>query len=923
MTICRVKCFGLCLLSIIVLAVAVGAEEQIDPRSKMGGFLQAQLAAKMEFLEKGSRRSLDLMAKNKVGVDDSDPTQQKVFLHFRSYPRTSELGLLKRMAVKLYEDTWIPPLPNHPTGFMIADMKVTRALDVAKQDFIVRMSSAEKFCHPHNNKASQAARCDSMWSQGLDGSGVLICVCDSGIDTTHADLPTLVAGKDYHMAPDSLDDTIANSTTGHGTHVSGTVLGRGTLSLGGTEEYKGMAPGADLVFLKIGGDASSSASTAAMVSAYIAAVDTYGVDIITVSYGGLDEFNDGSEEQSQTIDWAVSQGVLFFKSAGNSADDAQHYSGGLATAKATSDTVQIQVDSEVVIPLLLTWYDGADTSVHVDLELQLLDASYAPVACSAYVQTHSPRGTESQYFESDLVASGTYYAVISMSAPPRAFVGQAFHLYSVEWDAWFPVDPDPFYTIYGGSAADEVISVGSWVSRDVWCDVCGDCWTWTANKADSISYFSSRGPRIDGGGPQLPFIAAGGDMVNSLRDYDIYPWPYPPSQVYYYIDSDGLSADCSGPADYYSMHGTSMACPVVAGCAALLLQHNPNLTPAQVKQILTDNALSDAYTGMVPNYTWGHGKINAYIDLTAPSRIGDLAINSVDWNKVTLGWTAPGDDGTSGTAGQYDIRYSTSPPAKADTAAWWAGATQVTGEPAPQAYGNAESMEVTGLSPSTPYYFAIKALDEHYNDSDISDIVMDVTLAVTLSAFEAVPVPRGILVEWVAESERDNRGYHLSRSLTEEGPFDFLAFLDGAGNSSSSRSYRFVDEEVTEGITYWYLLESEDLRGQRSSFGPIQVTAEKILVPKEFALSQNYPNPFNPVTRIRYQLAKDVPVKLLVYNVRGQQVAALVDRDQPAGYYEIEWRGTDGHGAELASGVYFYRLQAGEHVFIRKMVLLK
>jgi subtilisin family serine protease len=909
---------------LLLLAASAWTVEEDNPWAKMGGFLQAQLAAKTKYLEKGSRRDLDFMAKNKVGVDASDPTHQKVFLHFRGYPRSTELALLHRMGVKVYQETWIPPMHNHPTGFMIAKIKVNRALDVAKQDFIVRMSSAETLRHPHNNKASQAARCDSMWAQGLDGSGVLVCVCDSGIDTTHADFPTLVAGKDYHMAPDSLDDTIANFTTGHGTHVAGTVLGRGTLSLGGTEEYKGMAPGADLVFLKIGGDASSSASTAAMVSAYIAAVDTYGVDIISVSYGGLDEFNDGSEEQSQTIDWAVSQGVLFFKSAGNSADDGQHYSGGLPITKGSSDTVQIQVDSEIKLPFALIWYDGADTSVHVDLELQFLDAVFTEVPCTAYTQTHSPRGTESQYFESkNTVTAGTYYAVVTDNSPPKDLVGQTFHLYSVDWDAWFPLDADPFYTIYGGSAADECISVASWVTRDVWCDVCGDCWTWTANKADSISYFSSRGPRIDGMGPQMPFIAAGGDMVNSLRDYDIYPWPYPPSLVYYYIDTDGYSVDCSGPADYYSMHGTSMACPVAAGCAALLLQHNPNLTPAQVKQILADNALSDGFTGPVPNYTWGYGKINSFIDLTAPSRIGDLAINSVDWNKVTLGWTAPGDDGTSGTASQYDIRYSTSPPTKADTAAWWAGATQVDGEPAPQAYGNSESMDVTGLSPNTPYYFAIKALDEHHNPSDISDIVMDVTLAVTLSSFEARPVPEGILVEWVAESERNNRGYHLSRGQSEEGPFDFLAFLEGAGSSSGSQDYRFVDEDVTEGVTYWYQLESEDLSGQRSTFGPVQATAEKVLVPKEFALSQNYPNPFNPVTRIKYQLAEDVSVRLLVYNVRGQQVAVLVDRDQPAGYYEIEWRGTGSGDRELASGVYFYRLQAGRHVFIKKMVLLK
>jgi subtilisin family serine protease len=917
----RGVCLGL--LLVFILAVAVWANEEVNAWSKMGGFLQAQLAAKMNYLEKGSRRDLDLMAKNRIGVDDSHPARQRVYLHFRSKPTDSQMWLLRRMGVKLYEGAWIPPMRNHPTGFMIADIQVTRALDVAKQDFIVRMGSAEIRRFPDNDHATAGANVDDMWGQGLDGSGVLVAVLDSGIDTTHADFPTLVGGKDYHMAPDSLDDTIANTVTGHGTHVAGSVLGRGTLSAGGGENFKGSAPGADLVFLKIGGDASSSASDAAMIAAYIAAVDTYGVDIISVSYGGLDEFNDGSEEQCQTIDWAVSQGVLYFNSAGNSADDGMHYSGALTT-KSSSDTIQIQVDSDIILPLMLTWYDGADTSVHVDLELNILDATYAPVACTAYVQTHSPRGTESQYFESDSVTAGTYYAVLTVNSP-KEFAGQLYHLYSGEWDAWFPSGADPFYTVVGGAAADEGIAVGAWVSRTVWCNHCWSCYTWGYDEGD-IAPFSSRGPRIDGAGPQLPFISAGGSMVNSCRDNDVYPFP-PESlstQWYYTIDNDYLNMDgCPGPADYYSMHGTSMACPIAAGAAALLLQHNPLLTPSQVKAILSDNAMSDSYTGGVPNNTWGHGKIDVFIDLTAPSRIGDLAITSVDWNKVALGWTAPGDDGTSGTADQYDVRYSTSPPAKADTAAWWAGATQATGEPAPQAYGNSESMEVTGLTPNTPYYFAIKALDEHYNAGDISDIVMDVTLAVTLSSFEATPVPEGILVEWVAESERHNRGYHLSRSLSEEGPFDFLVYLAGAGNSSASRSYQFVDEEVTDGVTYWYLLESEDVSGQRSSFGPIQVTAERVPLPKEFALSQNYPNPFNPITRIKYQLAGDVPVRLLIYNVRGQQVVALVDRHQSAGYYQVEWRGTDGNGRELASGVYFYRLQAGEHVFIKKMVLLK
>jgi subtilisin family serine protease len=845
-----------------------------------------------------------------MGVDASNPHRQKVYLHFESYPTGSHLAELRDLDVTVYEDMWIPPLANHPTGFMIADIAVLRALSVAKLDFIKRMNSAEKFRFPHNNYATAGAKADFMWAQGIDGSGVVISILDSGLDSTHADIPTLVGGKDYYDWP-NLDDTIEGAHP-HGTHVSGSALGRGTLS-GGT--YSGSAPGADLVFLKIGGDATSSATEASMIAAYKASVDTYGVDIISVSYGGLNTYNDGSEEDCQTIDWVVEQGVLFLTSAGNSANDATHYSGTVGT-KAASDTIKIQVDDNIVIPFLLTWYDGLGTNT--DLELQFLDGSFMPITTTAYTQTQSDRGTESQEFESDLVASGTYYAVVTNNSP-KSLASQDYHLYSYDYDAWFPVGADPNYTCIGGAVADEAISVGAWVSRGAWpawTDWCGDNWYYNQPQ-DDITTFSSRGPRIDGAGPQLPFISAGGSALASCMDRN---FSYSDWQV---IDNDGLNLTCVGPADYIIMQGTSMACPIAAGVCALLLENNPDLTPSQVKQIIIDNATTDAYTGTVPNDTWGYGKIDAYIDLIAPSRINNLSVTSVTWNSVFLGWTAPGDDGTSGTATEYDIRYAETLPSKADTAAWWASATEVTGESTPQAYGTPESMEVTGLSPLTTYFFAIKALDEHYNPGDISDIIGEVTLAVTLSSFEANPVPEGILVEWNVESERNNRGYHLSRSLEEEGSFDFLVFLDGAGNSARTQTYSFVDREVDEGVTYWYLLESEDFQGRRATFGPIEVTVGRPLIPKKFALSQNYPNPFNPITHIKYQLPKDVPVGLRIYNVTGQEVVSLVDEVQKAGYYEVQWRGTDQHGRELASGVYFYRLDAGEHVFTRKMVLLK
>jgi len=89
-------------------------------------------------------------------------------------------------------------------------------------------------------------------------------------------------------------------------------------------------------------------------------------------------------------------------------------------------------------------------------------------------------------------------------------------------------------------------------------------------------------------------------------------------------------------------------------------------------------------------------------------------------------------------------------------------------------------------------------------------------------------------------------------------------------------------------------------------------------VPKVYSLSQNYPNPFNPVTTIEYQLPKAGLVKLVVYDILGKEVQLPVNRTQPAGSYKIEW-----NGANFPSGVYFYKIQSGDFIETKKMVLLK
>ncbi len=112
-------------------------------------------------------------------------------------------------------------------------------------------------------------------------------------------------------------------------------------------------------------------------------------------------------------------------------------------------------------------------------------------------------------------------------------------------------------------------------------------------------------------------------------------------------------------------------------------------------------------------------------EATAPSAIANLAAPSSTLNSVTITWTAPGDDGTTGTATTYDIRYSTATITEAN----WASATQATGEPSPKAAGQSETFTVSGLSATTTYYFAVKTADEVPNWSAISNVASRATSA--------------------------------------------------------------------------------------------------------------------------------------------------------------------------------------------------
>ena len=99
--------------------------------------------------------------------------------------------------------------------------------------------------------------------------------------------------------------------------------------------------------------------------------------------------------------------------------------------------------------------------------------------------------------------------------------------------------------------------------------------------------------------------------------------------------------------------------------------------------------------------------------------------------------------------------------------------------------------------------------------------------------------------------------------------------------------------------------------------------ADDGITPQDFALFNNYPNPFNPETTIRYQIPQQVRVNLSIINASGQKIVTLVNEDQPAGYYSVNWQGKDDNGNSVASGVYFFQLRAKSFFKVNKMLLLR
>jgi len=171
---------------------------------------------------------------------------------------------------------------------------------------------------------------------------------------------------------------------------------------------------------------------------------------------------------------------------------------------------------------------------------------------------------------------------------------------------------------------------------------------------------------------------------------------------------------------------------------------------------------------------------------------------------------------------------------------------------------------------------------------------------VELTSFAASVFDDKIELKWETSTEINNSGFELERKINNNN-FEKIAFLSGYGTSTEKHSYNYTDNPKAEG-NISYRLKQIDFNGDVNYSSIINVDYN---LPKEFSLKQNYPNPFNPSTKISYSIAVDSKVTIGIYNLLGQQVALLLNKELSAGKYDIDF-----DAGKLPSGTYFYRIDA-------------
>ncbi|MEJ2051863.1 MAG: T9SS type A sorting domain-containing protein, partial [Calditrichota bacterium] len=221
---------------------------------------------------------------------------------------------------------------------------------------------------------------------------------------------------------------------------------------------------------------------------------------------------------------------------------------------------------------------------------------------------------------------------------------------------------------------------------------------------------------------------------------------------------------------------------------------------------------------------------------------------------------------------------------------------------------------LSGLVEGQKYYWRVRAENiagpGPWSDTlDFTIIVAPTDLALEISG------PNEITLNWTDNSAVED-GYVIERKQSPDTIYTVLDTLKGSGNE-------YTDTNLEQGLTYTYRVKAykdsaESDYSNEASLILVGIKEQQNEIPTKYSIDQNYPNPFNPTTKIKFALPKSAPTKIIIYDLLGREIQTLINKELEAGYHDI-----DLDASNLTSGIYFYRIQSGEFVSTKKMMLMK
>ena len=234
--------------------------------------------------------------------------------------------------------------------------------------------------------------------------------------------------------------------------------------------------------------------------------------------------------------------------------------------------------------------------------------------------------------------------------------------------------------------------------------------------------------------------------------------------------------------------------------------------------------------------------------------------------------------------------------------------------------GNVGPLVVTGsfttsLTNAANTQIEISFNGDSFNNDNIywDNMCLEYSVPVELTSFTATTNGSEVELKWTTATETNNQGFQVER-MSAGSSYEQIGYVGGFGTTTEPKAYSYIDTKLETG-NYTYRIKQIDFDGTYTYSEEVNVAVE---LPLEYSLEQNYPNPFNPSTTIKYSIPEDGYVKLAVYNMLGEEVAAIVNTTQKAGRYEVNF-----NGSKLSSGVYVYRIEAANFTSSKKLMLMK